>query len=953
MILKENWLSELRKWIAAPKNSSELRRIANEIVDSFPRPESLAQSYVEPWGTKKSPSLGDDCEQKETVVSLLNSSFTETLHGKGASGRNRVFLLSGTGMGKTSLLVMLYLAAEAGLWKSSSEHFFFQNMGGRGFSLSSIPVEKRGRSTLFLDSLDELSISLDKFEEKLHAILQEVEDFFEVIISCRTQFLPEEIEMSASLMGEGYIRVSEFHYPAIYLVPFDDGQIESYLEMRYPDKWYQRFFPCVFKNDKRLQASTAISTVREIFFRPLLLSYIDYWLPSFGDKVETVLWEGDFQIYRRLVDILIRREAGADKRCPPRLLWDAYFQIALSIQSQKSLTLTEEQLISCLPSESEYEPVPFKNGDDPQPPGDANLKGIFSSSEILELVNVVIDAGGCYPNSFLSHLPRRLQAGVKRYDLTRQEEFEGDLCYLNKLDQFVEGKLPIEGWFGRAESLFNTTQQETPEILKEAMKKVEERKKEMLAERGNSVLGQFFRNYNRASKALLERTPDGKYHFFHRSFQEFLVVNAIIECKNRVPTPGTIKGTSVLLDFLKTFCSFGSGGKKISLAGLDVSDLDLRPLGSQVLERFDFELVVYNEHTDWPDSPPEGVVGPRCDLRGRSMLCFSAEALGEVDLQGAKYDDETLWPPNFDFQSSGAFGPGACLSGVDLSGIDLSEVDLSGADLSGVHLEEANLEGVNLEGADLKGANLEGANLKGANFKGANLKGARFDRYTVWPENFDELNSRAFGPRADLKGGCFKEEYLKNIDFTEVNLEGANLEGVNLEGAKLQNASLVSACLQGAALWQTNLEEADLREANLMNADLELADCRTAVLERANLQYTNLRNVDFQDANLRYAQFQGADFEGVNLKGANLEGCNLDQAVLKRAIYDSETLWPPDFDFQSSGAFGPGACLSGVDLSGVDLSGASLEGGNFHDILFDSSTIWPEGFSLPSFIQNA
>ena len=62
------------------------------------------------------------------------------------------------------------------------------------------------------------------------------------------------------------------------------------------------------------------------------------------------------------------------------------------------------------------------------------------------------------------------------------------------------------------------------------------------------------------------------------------------------------------------------------------------------------------------------------------------------------YDEYTVWPADFSFQTCGAIGPG-----LDLQG--------------------ANLKGINLQGADLEGASLEGANLQGISY----------DEQTRWP----------------------------------------------------------------------------------------------------------------------------------------------------------------------------------------------------------------------------
>ena len=65
-----------------------------------------------------------------------------------------------------------------------------------------------------------------------------------------------------------------------------------------------------------------------------------------------------------------------------------------------------------------------------------------------------------------------------------------------------------------------------------------------------------------------------------------------------------------------------------------------------------------------------------------------------------------------------------------------------------------------------------------------------------------------------------------------------------------------------------------------------------------------------------------------DLRSCNLTGAHLTGAQLKLALYDSQTLWPEDFDCQSLGLIGPKANLSGVYLNAANLRGVDLQGCN-------------------------
>lgn len=118
----------------------------------------------------------------------------------------------------------------------------------------------------------------------------------------------------------------------------------------------------------------------------------------------------------------------------------------------------------------------------------------------------------------------------------------------------------------------------------------------------------------------------------------------------------------------------------------------------------------------------------RVNLKGSDL---SACNLADSDLKLARYDLNTIWPEDFNYQKSGAIGPGAkldaaFLAGADLRGMDLRGVSFMGTYLSGANLSGAILDGVRLISADLRCAKLQGAMCRGARFTGSQLNQADF-----------------------------------------------------------------------------------------------------------------------------------------------------------------------------------------------------------------------------------
>jgi len=124
----------------------------------------------------------------------------------------------------------------------------------------------------------------------------------------------------------------------------------------------------------------------------------------------------------------------------------------------------------------------------------------------------------------------------------------------------------------------------------------------------------------------------------------------------------------------------------------------------------------------------------RARLYGASLIGANLEG---ADLRRVLYDDQTVFPKNFNPERSGAYLiaphtslveaqlPKAILWGANLQHANLQRANLAEAKFHGVQLQQANLQGANLQGAKFRDANLEGANLKEANIQSATLGEAK------------------------------------------------------------------------------------------------------------------------------------------------------------------------------------------------------------------------------------
>ena len=131
----------------------------------------------------------------------------------------------------------------------------------------------------------------------------------------------------------------------------------------------------------------------------------------------------------------------------------------------------------------------------------------------------------------------------------------------------------------------------------------------------------------------------------------------------------------------------------------------------------------------------------------------------------------------------------------------------------------------------------------------------------VFTQEIDRL-TQGISLEGEEKRGAIKRLNLSNLDLREINFSNSNLNHVDLSGSELQNANFSNAILIHSIVLGANLQGVDL--------------------SRAELKINNL---------------SGANLQGVNLCGAILIKTNsLAEAELTGAVYDDETQFPPELD---------------------------------------------------------
>lgn len=282
--IPDNFLEQLSRKLS----SASCKEALASLSDDFDDPAFLARYYVQPQCQVANPADEADPERRP-AFSVMNEFLG---HGDGESDprdrRTWMFLLGDAGMGKTSLLVMLKLAHLTGLWPS---HYHCELM-----KLGASTMEKVGgivaprKTVLMLDALNEDPEASRDIFGRLTEILRATREFHRVILSCRTVYFPEGRHDGLSRVGE--FASGGLRCPAVFLSPFNNGQMDKYLKRRFPR----------MEEPARKRAKSILNEMGSLRSRPLLLSCIDGFIHSRRKS-----WD-EFSSYEALVDVWLDRE---------------------------------------------------------------------------------------------------------------------------------------------------------------------------------------------------------------------------------------------------------------------------------------------------------------------------------------------------------------------------------------------------------------------------------------------------------------------------------------------------------------------------------------------------------------------------------------------------------------------------------------------------------------------
>jgi hypothetical protein len=262
--------------------------------------ETILQStqfYISPKCSNIDPAQEEEVRQAlmATRESLFEKIDYFIDHG---SSKRHLLILADSGTGKTSF-VLNYYAYSLRRRKRKAPTLFLVYLGFKDADERLHQRENKNETIVFLDALDEDTKAIENHRMRIRELMDICRDYRRVIITCRTQFFPsdEEVptETGVALLGPrkaGEKGVCEFW--KLYLSPFDDSDINRYLQRRFP----------IWQLRARRKARELAFQVKSLSARPMLLAHIPDVVKSNSSVTQT------FQLYQLMVNAWLERESS-------------------------------------------------------------------------------------------------------------------------------------------------------------------------------------------------------------------------------------------------------------------------------------------------------------------------------------------------------------------------------------------------------------------------------------------------------------------------------------------------------------------------------------------------------------------------------------------------------------------------------------------------------------------
>ena len=214
------------------------------------------------------------------------------------SSKRHLLILADSGTGKTSF-VLNYYAYNLRRRQNKSQNLFLVPLGLKDADIQISEYENKNETVIFLDALDEDTKAIEDHRTRIRYLMDACRDYKRVIITCRTQFFPndEEMPVETGIARLGPRKAGEkgvYEFWKLYISPFDDNDIDLYLQKRFP----------FWLSSERKKAKELAYRIKSLSARPMLLAHIPDVIES-GYKITQ-----SYQLYQLMVDAWLERESS-------------------------------------------------------------------------------------------------------------------------------------------------------------------------------------------------------------------------------------------------------------------------------------------------------------------------------------------------------------------------------------------------------------------------------------------------------------------------------------------------------------------------------------------------------------------------------------------------------------------------------------------------------------------
>lgn len=253
-----------------------------------------------------------------------------------ADTNQALILLGDSGFGKSTLLTLLYLFQQFDHWPEGVDCELRKVTCNTPKQISELKNQKQ--TILLLDGLNEVNIEAGNLTAFLQELLAAAKGFKRVILSSNNRFFGKFVTSIDN--GSKGISIGEHPCSLMILYGFDNVSADLYLENKYSKQWYQK----LNKNVSKERALEIASRLRNLKFRPLLLSHIE----DLAENTEPTIAE--YTIYEAIVlQWLIRESATPQSRsCGATIepIYELLKFMARSLETSKSRSIATKTLNS-------------------------------------------------------------------------------------------------------------------------------------------------------------------------------------------------------------------------------------------------------------------------------------------------------------------------------------------------------------------------------------------------------------------------------------------------------------------------------------------------------------------------------------------------------------------------------------------------------------------------------